>query len=178
MSDLLLSRRIFMGSALVIGAGIVWSQGKIPVISKVYAAPTQIILQASRHLLPHSKVGPGTDDLNMAHYLAMVLEDERIMPSDKDYFLQGAQWLEESAYEHYSSSFLNLGHDDKEELFERIATERWGESFIYTVLGYVLEALLSAPVYGAHQDRAGWNWLEHNAGFPLPQNLEQIRYAL
>lgn len=174
--DSSLTRRFFLGSTLLSGIGLWWYQGKA--INKVYAPSTQVILHAAYHLFPGANMGPSAHDLNMAHYLAFVLEDKRLLKADVDYFLQGAQWLEESAYETYEKSFLHLSTSKKEALFQEIAQRPWGENFIYTVLGYVLEALLSAPVYGSNQEGMGWQWLSHNPGFPQPINQEQIRYAL
>jgi gluconate 2-dehydrogenase gamma chain len=73
---------------------------------------------------------------------------------------------------------LNLSSTQKEELMQSIATQRWGENFIHTNLGYVFEALLSAPAYGSNTNEIGWKWLEHNPGFPQPMSKKEIDYAV
>ena len=37
------------------------------------------------------------------------------------------------------------------------------------MVGYLFEAMLSPPSYGGNPNGIGWHWLEHQAGFPLPQ---------
>jgi gluconate 2-dehydrogenase gamma chain len=36
------------------------------------------------------------------------------------------------------------------------------------LLYYIFEALLSDPVYGGNPGGIGWQWLEHQPGFPRP----------
>jgi len=36
------------------------------------------------------------------------------------------------------------------------------------MMSYLIEALLSDPVYGGNKDQKGWLWLEHIPGFPTP----------
>jgi Gluconate 2-dehydrogenase subunit 3 len=174
-----LSRRVFMGTSLAAGLGFLLYVGydkKTGV--KLYSNKVQVLLHSAYHLFPHSALGPGAKDLNISGYLGFVLKDERIMKEDREYFLQGAAWLEESAFETFDKSFLNLTTGQKEELMQRVATQRWGANFIYTSLGYIFEALLSAPVYGSNRNETGWKWLEHNPGFPQPASKEEINYAV
>lgn len=174
-----LSRRVFIGSSLALGAGAVfWLYDKNSRKIKVYANNVQVLLQCAYHLFPQSKLGPGAIDLNISSYLSQVLADERIMEEDRHYFLQGATWLEESAHEKFNHSFLNLSSRDKEKLLQTIARKRWGENFIYATLSYIFEALLSSPIYGSNQNEIGWKWLEHQAGFPQPSTHEEITYEV
>ena len=136
------------------------------------------MLHAAQHLFPHSHLGPGAGELKISSYLSFVLQDERILEEERRRFLQGAAWLEESAFEMFEKSFLNRDKEEKERLMQSIARENWGENFIYTTLGYLFEALLSAPVYGSNIDEIGWKWLAHNPGFPQPMRPEEISYAV
>jgi len=36
------------------------------------------------------------------------------------------------------------------------------------LLTYILEALLTDPVYGGNPNGIGWTWLQHQPGFPTP----------
>lgn len=172
-----LSRRVFVGSSLALGVGtFFWLYSRNNKKIKVYANNEQVLLHCAYHLFPQSKLGPGAIDLNISSYLSQVLVDERIMQEDRHYFLQGATWLEESAYEEFNQSFLNLSSRDKESLLQIISRKRWGENFIYTTLSYIFEALLSSPIYGSNQNEIGWKWLEHQAGFPQPSSKEEIIY--
>ena len=173
-----LSRRVFLGTSLVFGAGtIFWLQNREKK-ARLYANETQVLLHAAYHLFPASILGPGTKDFHISSYLVFVLEDKRIMKTDRDYFLKGAFWLEESSFDKYNRSFLNLNRHEKEELLQKVILDRWGENFVYTCLGYIFEALLSSPVYGSNTDAMGWKWLEHNPGFPHPQSKEEITYEV
>ena len=174
-----LSRRMFLGASLAAGMGAYFYLNRnIPLKSKLYANEVQVILQVSYHLFPNSKVGPGAADLHIAHYLAHVFKDKRIPKGDRDYFLKGGLWLEESSFEEYNRSFLNLNSQEKEALLQQISRQRWGENFIYTSLNYIFEALLSSPVYGANPGEIGWQWLEHDPGFPQPITTEDISYEV
>lgn len=173
-----LSRRVFLGSSLIFGAGVLyWIQNREQKV-RLYANETQVLLHACYHLFPSSTKGPGAIDLNIASYLIFVLEDQRIMKEDRDHFLKGAYWLEESAYEEYDQSFINLKKEDKESLFVKISQDRWGQNFIYTSLTYIFESLLSSPVYGSNPNEIGWKWLEHNPGFPQPHSVKDINYEI
>ncbi len=172
-----MSRRLFIGSSLALGIGTLfyYNQNQSTKIV-MYENHTQVLLHCSYHLFPHSNLGPGAVDLSISSYLAQVLKDERILEEDRAYFLKGAKWLEESAYEEYTKSFLNLNTEQKEELLQKISTKRWGENFIYTNLSYIFEALLSSPVYGSNKGELGWKWLDHQAGFPQPKSIDEISY--
>jgi len=173
-----LARRAFLGTSFLLGAAtLYWFNQKDKKV-RLYANETQVLLHSAYHLFAHSELGLGAKDIHIASYLAFVLKDKRIMKSDRDYFLKGAYWLEESAFETYDSSFLNLSYDQKERLFQNISKERWGRNYIHTTLGYIFEALLSAPIYGSNIDGIGWKWLEHNPGFPQPQFIEEITYEV
>jgi gluconate 2-dehydrogenase gamma chain len=145
---------------------------------RLYSKDVQVLLHAAYQLFPHSKLGPGAVDLHIAAYLSYVLQDERIIQEERHYLLKGAGWLEESAHERYSKSFLSLTVDEKEQLLLDISKESWGERFIYKVLNYILEALLCAPVYGSNVKEIGWKWLEHNPGFPQPSTKKEISYDI
>ncbi len=178
MKKIDINRRRVLGSALLVGIGAFYGLSVQRDVVRIYAKETQVLLHLAYHLFPHSQIGPGSVDLHIAGYLHFVLNDKRIMKEDKDYFLKGGYWLEESAYEVYEASFINLNKEQKESLLQRVVTERWAENLIYTSLTYIFEALLSAPVYGSNIDSIGWDWLEHNPGFPQPKSIDEIRYEL
>ena len=179
MTKTSLARRLFMGASLTAGLGLLlYIDNDKKTGLKLYSSKVQVLLHSAYHLFPSSTLGPGAKEVNIAAYLSFVLKDERIMKEDREHFLQGAVWLEESAFETYNKSFLNLSSTQKEELMQNIATQRWGKNFIYTNLGYVFEALLSTPVYGSNTNEMGWKWLEHNPGFPQPMSKKEIDYAV
>jgi len=175
-----LTRRLFIGGSLAIGVGafILIRKNKKKIDVSLFAKDTQVLLHTAYHLFPQSKMAPSAKDLHISSYLVFVLEDERILKEDRDYLLKGAFWLEESAFEMFDRSFLQLNQEKKEELLQDVATYRWGENFIYTTMTYIFEALVSAPVYGSNRDEIGWKYLNHNPGFPQPKTLKEISYDL
>lgn len=174
-----LSRRTLLGGCLAAGIGaLLWQGSRDEDKVRLYANEVQVLLHTAYHLFPHSKLGPGAVDLHISGYLSYVLADERIMEKKRQRFLKGAGWLEESAYEGYGKSFLNLAKNEKESLLQKVSQEGWGKHFITTVLNYLFEALLSAPLYGSNLDEIGWKWLEHTPGFPQPTTIKEISYAL
>ena len=50
----------------------------------------------------------------------------------------------------------------------QIEQSRAGRNWLSLLLTYVLEALLADPVYGGNPDGIGWQWLEHQPGYPRP----------
>lgn len=178
MNTVKLARRAFLGTSLLFGAGsILWLQNQDKKMA-IYANETQVLLAVSYHLFPISSLGPNAKELNIASYLAFVLKDKRIMKEDRDSFLKGAYWLEESSFEKFNASFLNLSHENKEELLHEVTQDRWAERFVYTCLTYIFEALLCAPVYGSNPNEIGWKWLEHNPGFPQPKFIQETVYEI
>jgi len=50
-----------------------------------------------------------------------------------------------------------------------ISQSEAGENWLSTLLSYVFEAMLAPPIYGGNPNGIGEKWLNHQAGFPLPQ---------
>lgn len=172
-------RRLFVGLGIAAGLGLfIYTGNEKNVKTRFYSNSMQVLLHSAYHLFPISKLGPGAKELHISSYLSFVLKDERIAKDEREYFLQGALWLEESAFEEYGKSFLNLSIFEKEKLFQAVCLKSWGENFIYTSLTYIFEALLSAPVYGSNTDEIGWKWLDHAPGFPQPEQSEDVSYAV
>jgi gluconate 2-dehydrogenase gamma chain len=44
------------------------------------------------------------------------------------------------------------------------------------LLDYIMEALLTDPVYGGNPNSIGWQWLKHQPGFPRPTTPLKRRY--
>ena len=178
MKNLNLKRRSFIAGAFVVSAGVYFGMQNREKKVYVYANKIQVLLQASYHLLPPSSLGPGAKSLHIANYFSFILADARVTKNDKDFILNGSRWLEEDAYKTYEKSFLSLSFEEKDDLFKQVAKEEWGETYIYDVLSYCLEAFLSAPIYGSNTDEMGWKWLDHNPGFPQPKTLKDITYEV
>ncbi len=100
-----------------------------------------------------------------------MLWDERMDPEEKEYIIDGIGWVDETAEEKYSKSYVQLSQSEQEKLVADISNESWGSSWLSVILTFIFEALLSDPQYGSNPDRIGWVWLQHNPGYPRPTQL-------
>jgi len=112
-----------------------------------------------------------TSKLNVIGYFKGVLRDERIDIDSRNYLVDGARWLDESAYEDFDKGFTALSHDEKETLLKKISMLRWGDNWLYKMTSYYFETVFSDPIYGGNVDGAGWKWLDYHPGFPRPNEV-------
>ncbi|QYJ87003.1 gluconate 2-dehydrogenase subunit 3 family protein [Shewanella mesophila] len=128
-----------------------------------------IVETVQMHLFPDDGDGPSAKDLNADRYLLWALDDPgNIEDGDRDFIIQGAAWLEDLADTELKQSFLVLDWSAQAALLTRIANSRAGENWLSLLLYYLLEALTLDPIYGGNPDGVGWQWLEHQSGFPRP----------
>lgn len=119
-------------------------------------------------LFPSDGNGPGAHDVMADSYLQLVLNSKLIDPEERNYIINGIGWVDETAVEEFSNSYVDLSQIQKEKLIESISAEIWGRSWLGVIINFIIEALLSDPIYGSNNDEIGWKWLKHNAGFPRP----------
>ncbi len=127
-----------------------------------------LIASVQNILFPSDSNGPGASYVMADKYLLWVLTDKRMDPEEKEYIVNGISWVEEKAEENYSLTYNKLSQSQKEELITDIAKENWGKSWLGVILNFIFEALLSDPQYGGNPEGIGWDWLQHNPGFPQP----------
>ena len=121
------------------------------------------------HLLPKSATGPSAADINALPYLYQVMTVQPTLPQEKDFIVKGVGWLNGFANSEYSKTFVQLSVQEKELLLRTISRSGDGENWLNTLLNYIFEAMLSPPAYGGNPNGIGWQWLEHQGGFPLPE---------
>lgn len=122
------------------------------------------------HLFKDSD-GYVTSKLNVMGYFKGVLSDKRIDIDDREYLINGARWLNETANEDFNKDFVKLNHDQRETLLKDISVLRWGDNWLYKMMSYYFETVFSDPIYGGNIDGAGWKWLEFKPGFPRPNEV-------
>ena len=169
------NRRHFLGLSAFASVGTWWYLSGNE--TRFFDESTQVMIAMSEHLYPTSALGFGVSSLHIASYFAFVLEDERIMKEDRDYLINGSRWVQEQAMEDFDKSFLHLTVEEKEKLLQSISELKWGYSYIRHLLGYLFEAMFSAPIYGSNIQEIGWKWSGHNPGFPQPQTRKEISYV-
>ncbi len=120
-------------------------------------------------LLPSSPTGPSASEIRATAYLYQVMTVQPTEQDEKDFILKGVGWLNGYANSEKSADFAQLSFTDKEQLLRGISNSTAGQNWLNTLLGYIFQAMLSPASYGGNPDGIGWTWLEHQAGFPLPE---------
>jgi gluconate 2-dehydrogenase gamma chain len=120
-------------------------------------------------LLPSSPTGPSASEIRATAYLHQVMTVQPTEQDEKDFILKGVGWLNGYANSEKSANFAQLSFADKEQLLRGISNSTAGQNWLNTLLGYIFQAMLSPASYGGNPDGIGWAWLEHQAGFPMPE---------
>lgn len=120
-------------------------------------------------LLPASETGPSAEDIKALAYLHQVMTVQPTEQDEKDFILKGVGWLNGYSQSEKQQNFAQLSFADKEQILKGISKSRAGSNWLDTLLGYILQAMLAPPAYGGNPKGVGWQWLEHKAGFPLPE---------
>ena len=130
--------------------------------------PWPTIAAVQNQLFPAEPDSPGASDINAMSYLKNLLEENTFDDDEREFILNGPNWLNELANSAHGKAFAQLTTTQQEQLLQRIARTSAGESWLSLLLLYIFEALLSSPIYGGNPDGIGWRWLQHNPGFPQP----------
>lgn len=112
------------------------------------------------------------------HYFERLVDESLASASHADFLLQGARWLEALSHDRAGQSFLELTEDAREKLLRQVEKSDAGRQWLDLLLRYLLEALLSDPVYGGNNGSKGWRWLAHRPGFPRPLRTRTFPYLI
>ena len=127
------------------------------------------VAQVQMHLFPDDGNGPSAKDLNALAYLAWAMSDpQNIDDGDPEFILKGIGWLDGLSQDTKGDKFIQLTHAQQDQILKQIAQSQAGENWLSTLIYYLTEALTLDPIYGGNPDTIGWQWLEHQAGFPRP----------
>ncbi len=127
--------------------------------------PLQTISQVQNDLFPFAN----TLDIDISNYMSIVLNHSRVTDEDKLFIQNGVKWLNEESVQEYKKIYTELSTPQRQNILNIIAKERWGESWIDTILTYIMEAIFSDPIYGVNRQRAGEKWLNFENGMPHPK---------
>lgn len=108
---------------------------------------------------------PGALEINALSYLHEYLSNPETDPSEVEFILSGVRLLQNF---NNKSTFTELSIERREELLREFEKQPDGKRWLANILNYLLEALLTDPVYGGNPGGIGWIWLEHRAGEPRP----------
>ena len=131
--------------------------------------PWQTLDAVLMHLLPSSTTGPSAKEIQAIEYLYNVVH---LQPTEKDeieFIYKGVGWLNGYTQSQVQKDFFGLTNDQKETMLRAISSSQAGQNWINNLINYLYEAMLSPPIYGGNPDGIGWQWLDHQAGFPLPK---------
>jgi len=161
----LVARRRFLIAAA--GGSVALLFG-LPRVARAAYDPWPTLDAVTRQLLPSEPGSPGAAEIRALDYLRFVVADAKVDTEEREFILQGNQWLDDLAQQRRGQAFRVLDAEGREQLLREIAATPAGENWIATLLTYLFEALLTAPAYGGNPDGIGWRWLEYVPGFPLP----------
>ncbi len=125
------------------------------------------------HLFPagvSDEDGPGARQINAGGFLRLIMTDPEFDADEHRFIMNGVGWLDDLSNSNHEKAFRQLEDIEKEAILRSIARTRAGENWLATLLRFIIEALLSDPVYGGNPDQIGWRWLEHQPGFPRPSS--------
>ncbi len=132
-------------------------------------AQQQVVRAVQKHLFPRGPDSPGAAEINATAYLETAITAPGIDPDTRNTIVNGIGRLQDASRERFDALFDDLEFGQREPLLRYLADEtRWGRAWLSLLLYYIFEALLSDPVYGGNPDGIGWQWLEHQPGFPRP----------
>ncbi len=172
----MLRRRAFLksltaGAGLVLGVTEIADAAPVPAATDAGSDPLwEIIASVQAHLLPVEAGAPGAAQINAIGYLRAALDAPDADPQEKKFLLAGAGWLQKTwVRDHAGGSFDTLTVSGREALLRRMERgSEAGRNWLALLLYYLLEALLTDPVYGGNTREAGWTWLDYIPGFPRP----------
>ncbi|MDF1874841.1 gluconate 2-dehydrogenase subunit 3 family protein [Sulfurimonas sp. SAG-AH-194-I05] len=154
------NKRTFLKTALFTTAFSLVSKGDV--FASVTPLETLEVLQED--LFPHA-------DNNASAYFSLILKHTKVSDASKKFLRNGAKWLNEEAINTYDAIYTKLSSQKRQKILQIIAKESWGESWLQTVLKYILEATLGDPIYGINKKESGWKWLAHESGQPRPTKV-------
>jgi gluconate 2-dehydrogenase gamma chain len=119
-------------------------------------------------LLPDDGFGPSATDLNSISYIINSLKDPQFSQKDFMIIKEGFIALDKFAHVEYSSDFSSQNLSAREKIIQKISSTKWGENWLSKIITFILESLLSHPLYGSNTNEIGWKWLNHYSGQPQP----------
>ena len=139
--------------------------------------PWRTLATVQEHLFPATEDSPGAADIQALVFLQNMLNAPDTDNNEKEFISNGVSWLNDISTKNHKKSFIELNESDKEKVLRQIEQSQAGERWLSLLLTYLIEALLSDPVYGGNPDGIGWKWLEHQPGFPRP-SVDKMYYKL
>lgn len=126
------------------------------------------IAAVQNHLFPSETDAPGAVEINATSYLNDFLTNPQTDQNDIAFILSGVRKLQTAVLKHQNKTFIDLSIEQRESELRAFEKTKEGRRWLINILNYLMEALLTDPVYGGNPNGIGWEWLEHQAGQPRP----------
>jgi len=136
--------------------------------SVINKEPWLTIAEVQEHLFPAEKNSPGAKDIHALEYLQTMIQSPDVEPTERKLIHDGVGWLNDLSKQQHLKTFIELTAGDKEKILRRVEGSKAGSRWLSLLLTYLIEALLSDPVYAGNPNGIGWKWLNHQSGFPRP----------
>ncbi|GAA5133076.1 gluconate 2-dehydrogenase subunit 3 family protein [Thalassotalea piscium] len=146
---------------------------KEDVESTLNAEPWLTLNAVLNHLLPNSEQGISATDIKATYYLYQLIHQQPTATDEINFIYKGVGWLNSYSQKKTDKVFIALTPTDKEEVLRDISRSTAGDNWISMLISNLYEAMLTPPSYGGNPNGIGWKWLEHQAGFPLPEAGER-----
>jgi len=127
----------------------------------------RILVAVQSHLLPSDKNAPGAQDVHAAVYLHNVLRSSQFDVDDRLLVKRGILAIQKISHQ-LNNEFYTLSSAQREKVLRDYEATPEGSLWLNMILEYLMEALLTDPVYGGNPAGVGWKWLEHTPGSPRP----------
>jgi gluconate 2-dehydrogenase gamma chain len=172
-----IERRSFLANSLKAAAGVAVLPGMSFLTAcspdtnqqqLVKIQPWTTFAAVQQQLLPNDGNGPDAFSINATTYLKFVLDARDTDQDDREFLVNGIDWLDELCLKQFNNHFSACNSTQQQNSLSQIAKSDAGERWLSYLLLLIFEALLSDPVYGGNPDGVGWQWLEHQPGFPRP----------
>ena len=130
--------------------------------------PWVTLFEVQEHLFPTEENSPSAQDIKALEYLQNMMNIPSFDLEEKTLINNGVGWLNDLAKQQYSKVFIKLSFEEKEKILRRIESSNAGARWLSLILTYLIQALLTDPIYGGNPKDIGWKWLNHQPGFPRP----------
>ncbi len=172
------SRRLFLGQSVALIGGVatatlVSAKTRVATtgVQTTLSEPWLTVSAVQEHLFPRTSgehASPGARDIHALEYLQVMLNTPDADNDERNFIINGVSWLDGVANNLAGHPFIKLNKAEREQVLKKISSSTSGENWLSTLLSYIFEALLTDPIYGGNTKKSGWQWLEHQAGFPRP----------
>ena len=169
----IMKRRKFLSYSIILLGSTLFAREleKYALHVRIFQEPYQTIATLIDDLFPPNLSMPSAHTFNAIGFLQAVMQDVRVPSRNKQTILDGVKLINQTTQNDYLKNYIELPLEQRETTLQAISQKEWGDNFLWYLMNYTLEAMLSDPVYGGNTDEIGWRWLAHTSGLPQPPKV-------